>query len=312
MRLLLLLLLLFLPYSVALAKFGRIEHVIYLTLDGTRWQDVFFSKNYFPIWWAKYATLGKFYGAPHSHTHITVASTPISLPSYQSQMSGSIQPCDDNDCGQIKQETLPEYLLANHFAKKDVAIFSSWWKIRFAAEHQSGKLFMNTGNVPVQDPDNQKIDAMMQILNASQRAELPADHHDRLDKYTFAQALHYFKKYRPKFLWIALTDADEAAHAKDIMAYHRALRFYDRVLDSLFSYLITHHLLADTLVIVTTDHGRGDGMAWTSHGPKWPESKRTYAFVVNGTLPPVQVIHHEYYYSTLSLRPAIQVALLKR
>src|SRR5580700_9005275 len=82
----------------------KIKHVIYITLDGTRWQDVFIDKR-MPMLWEKYASRGTWYGMPGTNSTINVASIPISMPSYQSQTSGHVQPCDGNHCGRIMVET---------------------------------------------------------------------------------------------------------------------------------------------------------------------------------------------------------------
>lgn len=309
MRYLLVLFALCCSFSVfALPHPSKINRVIYITLDGTRWQDVLQDKVLFPKLWSKYASLGKFYGMPNAKDKMEVASIPISLPSYQSQMSGSVQPCDGNGCGRITVETMPEYLMKqNLLTKKDVAIFSSWYEIEYASEHEIGNVFTNTGNVPVADPITHEVDAVMEDLNYEQALNTPEEHRDRFDRYTVAQAFHFYDKYQPRFFWISLDDGDVAAHRGSLEDYHNALSFYDDFLDELFTMLMDKNMFDDTLVIVTTDHGRGNGDNWTSHGPEYPESKRTWAFVMNGELLPDQ---QNDYYSTLSIRPTIEKALL--
>ena len=287
----------------------KINHVIYVTVDGARWQDIYLDRTYFPKLWKKHAKHLIFYGEPGDSTTMEVASIPVSLPSYQSQMSGAVQPCDNNACGRIGVQTFPEdILLGKKLNKKEVAIFSSWYEINFAAEHVQGRLYTNTGNVPVTDPDTSIPDAIMETLNQQQLNDHPK-YPGRYDKYTFAQALHYFEKYQPHFMWISLLDADEAAHAADLERYHAALTFYDDALEVLFNMLSTLKLDKDTLVIVTTDHGRGNGDDWTSHGSKYPESKQTWAFVMNGELAPINREGSVTYYSTLSIKPTVEAAL---
>jgi arylsulfatase A-like enzyme len=128
----------------------------------------------------------------------------------------------------------------------------------------------------------------------------------RFDKYTIDQATHYFETYFPRFLWISLDDADEAAHANNRPDYEAALKLYDNFIDSLMTKLKDLHLDQKTMVIVTTDHGRGVGRKWTDHGPDTLSSKFTWAFVINGELLPVALPHSEVKYSTLSIRPTIE------
>ena len=288
--------------------FAGNKHVIYITYDGMRWQDLFLNKEHFSILWGKYADQLIFYGQPGSNSQIEVASVPISLPSYQSQMTGFVQPCMNNHCGLVQQETFPEILVTQYgLNKKEVAIFSSWSTIAHAAEHIPGTVFTNIGNVPMFDPENGYPDPIMEKINQEQVAN--PDVHDgepnRFDQYTFSQALHYFERYQPRFLWIALGDSDNAAHRGDLAGYQRALDFYDEIFDTLVTTLSYMHLLQDTVIIVTTDHGRGNEDHWTDHGPNYPESKQTWAFTMNGALIPVSQEGKNYYYSTLSIQPTV-------
>jgi len=135
----------------------KINHVIYITLDGTRWQNVMLPESSFPRMWKKYASKMNVYGKPGSDSVMEVASIPVSLPSYQSQMTGAVQPCESNECGQVKVETLPEYLMSKlHLNKKDVAVFSSWPEIAHALESRRGTVYSNVGNLPVVDPVSER------------------------------------------------------------------------------------------------------------------------------------------------------------
>lgn len=291
--------------TVVPLKQQKIEHVIYLTLDGVRWQDVFFDHRALPIFWEKHAAHGSPYGKPNTSSVIEVASIPTSLPSYQSQMSGSVQPCFSNNCGRIRVETFPERLVLSGFKKKEVATFSSWVTIWDAVEHQVGTTYVSAGNMPVYDPDTHVADPTMAMLNKKQRDLMPTKD-DRLDIYTFAQALHYLEAYRPRFLWIALGDADLAAHVRSRALYYLALSFYDNMIDQLFTRLKQLGIEDKTMVVLTTDHGRGNGPNWSEHGPQFPESKKTWGFVFNGQLVPTAHFDGFDYYSTLSVRPTIE------
>lgn len=285
----------------------QIKRVIYITLDGVRTEDFFLHPEYFQIFWDKYASIAKIYGKPNDKNTMTVASVPVSLPSYQSQMSGKVQPCLDNNCGRILVETFPEKLRSQFgFTKKEVAIFASWFEIEYAAQHIENSVFTNTGNMPVYDPDTKIPDSVMVDLNLKQSMDHYDDDITRFDKYTIDQAMHYFETYLPKFLWISLDDADEAAHGNNRPAYEAALVLYDNFLDRLFIKLKELHLDEETMIIVTTDHGRGTGRRWTEHGPGTLSSKFTWAFVINGELLPVMMDKTQISYSTLSIRPAIE------
>ncbi|WP_454784613.1 alkaline phosphatase family protein [Legionella sp. WA2024007413] len=287
----------------------KINQVIYITLDGVRWQDIYQNQQHLPKFWQMHANKVIFYGNPRGNKPMYTASVPISLPSYQSQMAGAVQPCADNKCGRIKVETLPEVIIQQlHLPKKDVAIFSSWPEIAYAVEHIPGTTFNNNGNESVYDPNHLKPDQVMKELNQKQLEDHPKGN-DRYDRYTFAQAWHYFITFQPRFLWISLNDADEAAHVNDRTAYYKILSYYDGVLDEILSYLKNKGIDKQTLVIITTDHGRGDGSNWVHHGPEYPESKKIWAFVMNGQLARDAEDKKKNRYSLLSIRPTIEKAL---
>ncbi len=288
----------------------KVKHVIYLTLDGVRWQDIYLDHSHFPKLWRKYSARLNFYGLPGSNTIMETASIPISLPSYQTQMSGKIPPCINNECGRIQKTTLPEFLVNNlHFARQDVAVFSSWPVIADAIESKAGTVYSNAGNVPVIDPVTNRPDAVMVAINQEQDIDHPSYKPNRYDKYTFAQALHYLEKYQPRFLWISLVNADNEAHFAHLDNYNQLLGFYDDAIDGLLTTLNALHMDGSTIVIVTTDHGRGNNENWTSHGEEYPESRQTWAFTMNAELQPVSREGNIYHYSTLSIRPAIENAL---
>lgn len=284
---------------------GKIKHVVYITLDGTRWQDIYLTHVPLKKFWKKYSMTAKFYGKPGSRDTMEVASIPISLPSYQSQMAGSVQPCRGNSCGRIQVETLAENLINKMgLKKKDVVTISSWDAISLAVEHVEGTTLTNTGNFPMYDPDTHVADSVMNDINMRQAN----DHNGevRYDKYTIEQALHYFETYQPKFMWISLNDADEAAHNGDAAEYYETLALYDNALDALLTKINQLHLSEETMIIVTTDHGRGDGSHWTDHGSTYPESKRTWAIVINGDLTPMGKDGEITRYNTMSIRPTVE------
>lgn len=283
----------------------KIEHVIYITLDGVRWQEFFQDHQYFPTVWKQYKNELTFYGMPGSNTTIEVASIPVSLPSYQSQMTGVVQPCNDNDCGRVKVETFPEKLVRQYgFAPKDVALFATWATMHDSYQTALGQALENVANEPMHDPEA-KPDAMMGEYNLLQSVRTRHDG-DRYDYYTFGQAMHYFLKYRPKFMWISLAESDNYAHDRDLAGYHAKLRLYDDYIATLIAMLKSLGIDHQTMLIVTTDHGRGNGDKWSEHGPDLPESRQTWAFVWHGQLEPISQQGNMRHFSTLSIRPTIE------
>ena len=277
------------------------DRVIYVTLDGTRYEDSLIQHPDFKALREKYAAQLKVYGLKKE---MQVASVPTSLPSYESQMAGEIQECYNNECPRIAVETIPEELLVRlRLPPHKLAVFASWSAIDNAWQHIPGAVYSNTGVTDATDPLTGLADAFMVKVNALQKIHL-YDKNNRYDRYTWQLAWHYFKKYQPTFLWIALQDSDEEAHQDHRKAYNNALSFFAKSLDTLFSELAKEPNKR-TLVIVTTDHGRGKGKNWIKHGIDYTHSRYTWALVLNGELMPDQ----NGQYSTLSIRPTVIEAL---
>lgn len=145
-----------------------------------------------------------------------------------------------------------------------VATFGSWETFRWIAEHEEGATTVNAG---MQAYDLAGGDAI-EALSEFQFLTRPPWSGARFDAYTLRFARAHLERFRPRFLYIALDDTDDWAHSGR----------YDRVLDALASFDV---YLADlwkrlqqdpeyrdrTLLVITTDHGRGATPAdWRSHG----------------------------------------------
>ena len=293
--------LLFLPWS-AIAK---IERVIYITLDGVMWQDIYQQTDFAKNLRQKNLDSLHFYGYPGAKEPMQVASIPVSQPSYSSQMAGQVLPCYNNDCPRIDVQTFPEEIIARtELSSKAVAVFASWPVIGLTTEHLPGTISNNNGNVPMVDSDTQQADAVMHVLNELQDIDHP-DGGDRYDKYTTLQAMHYLETYQPRFLWLSLGDADDQAHANQRQQYLNTLAYYEIAIDRLLQMLSRKNWDKSTAIIITTDHGRGDGDDWSAHGPAYPESSKTWAITINTELVPEKVEQGIAHYSTLSIKPTV-------
>jgi len=80
-------------------------------------------------------------------------------------------------------------------------------------------------------------------------------------------------------MWISLVNADNEAHMNHRNVYAEVLASYDNYLDQLFTTLKKMRLDKNTMVVITTDHGRGDDANWTTHGLEYPESRQTWRWL---------------------------------
>lgn len=255
---------------------------------------------------ADHATHGFLWGAPESNTEASVANAAyLSLPGYQSLFTGVTTGCADNNCPRVTAETLGERLVREgHFDRDDAAFFASWERMPLALERTAGTVLVNAGFAPMVDPT--ATPAELARINERQGADRPPWQGARGDWWTMVQALRHMRDHRPKLLYIGLNDADEWGHLNDYRRYLGALRQYDEWVGRLRTMLdgMGEYGRRATM-IVTTDHGRGDGPRWKDHGPDTPEARAIWMLVVppgqrTGLTVRTRAVTH------LDLRPTIE------
>ena len=88
----------------------------------------------------------------------------------------------------------------------------------------------------------------------------------RLDAFTHHYALEYLKRERPRLTYIAYGETDDFAHDGDYEAYLKSAHQTDAFIRDLWDWVQADEDYRDrTTLIITTDHGRGDGDEWTGH-----------------------------------------------
>jgi hypothetical protein len=278
--------------------FAEGPNVILITLDGVRWSEVFEGTDpdltgapRVPIMnhlTGELALEGMLLGDQQTSWVEVANPVNMSLPGYQSIFAGYPTKCYTNFCRTTRHETFPETLQKKfNFSPDEMAAFASWSQIRRAYARRGSKLYLNAGDEPsrIQDPFHIAID--------EEQAKNPAPWNRpkiwraRYDRYTYAHALHYLKTKHPRFLYISLLDADEYAHVGDYSGYIAALKDYDHWIREISDLLdASGEYGKNTLLIVTTDHGRAHGEDWTEHGFFFPESKRVWMYLRGTGIPP--------------------------
>jgi hypothetical protein len=169
------------------------------------------------------------------------------MPGYVEIATGASTDCADNECHPVLGETIADAVAASSH-DHDAAIFGSWSEIARAAGAHPERLFLQTGGAP----------GIAGRPLGGGAAYLP-------DEHTAAEALAYLESKRPRFLWVALGDTDEWAHAGAYGNYLDALRAADRFVGDLAATLgRMGERGARTAIFVTADHGRDPG--FRDHG----------------------------------------------
>lgn len=260
--------------------------VVLVTIDGARWQDVvddkdgalFPGERLMPTLTAQVAQRGVMWVGTDA---MTSSLAPVSLPGYQTLMLGRSM-CVDNECPRVTQETLPERI-ARELAlpQEQVSVFASWSRLaRAVTSKDSSNVFVS---IPPERDPNKNAGA-----SAGAGAEGTPWPNARFDKEVADDAIAHLEKHRPRFLYLALLDVDERAHARDKRATADALQESDAVLGRIFAWVdsLPAEERAHTTVIVTTDHGRGPGVFWFDHRTAFPSAREIFLAVVRDGMKP--------------------------
>jgi hypothetical protein len=265
-------------------------NLILLTMDGVRHQEFFkgtdayhFFKlknsergEVFKIFWKKHAKQGIVLGKDKNFK--LISQNAISLPSYQSLFLGQTANCRNNTCPAVSSETFLDKIYKDlNLTPKDMAVFASWEGLRYAVSSNVDSFF--NAIYP-----NVRTDSFLnqQIVHAQQAAmqDLPKWSGSRKDQYTFQAALSYLKSHCPRVLYISLVDSDEYGHANNYSQYIASLKSYDRYIDTLINTLKNMgEYGANTHFLFTTDHSRGQGVNWTSHGKTDESNKEIFLYL---------------------------------
>lgn len=276
------------------------HHVVLLTLDGVRWQDVFDTPD------AMRRKTGQAYPLPFFRKTFTSSGAwlkgnldvgddvrtssgvPLSLPGYQVLFGGQRTACTSNDCPRPSSPTLLD-VVAERLGATHVAAFASWKQTRLAVTSSSSPAF----TVDIPTPASIRRDKRR-----------PRWRDARFDDVTYQHALDRVRHQPPRLLLLSLLDTDEWAHNNKPRAYVDALQTFDVQLQRLVRLLDDKGVLQRTTFLVTTDHGRDDGEGWTGHGRR-PEGRHIWMAAKGpGVTPPSSTPLQQ-----ADLRPTVEALL---
>ena len=210
----------------------------------------------------------------------------FSYPSYAEILNGQPQTAvDSNDRVFSPRPTLLEYLreeLGGTPYKS--AAFASWDVFNWITMHTEGNIYCNAGYEPPPLEMNAPELERLSRLQFDMKTPWDTVRHDAV---TLGLAIAYVKQFKPNFLYLALGETDDWAHERRYDRMVQMIRLFDDALRDLWSTLqSTEPYRGRTTLVVTTDHGRGQGLEdWTSHGSEVPGSEETWIAVFGPDTP---------------------------
>jgi hypothetical protein len=267
--------------------------VVVVTLDGVRWQDVFggaddrlldkkaggvqnlvgLNERYggetreerrrklAPFLWDVVAKDGRIWGNASRENVVRVSNgLNFSYPGYAELLCGVVDPkIDSNDKKPNGNVTVLEWLSKRPGFQGRVAAFCSWDVFPSILNRETCGFPVWCGDpLPGRDDFNA-------ALRDTPVPWKPGSYYDVL---AFIPALEHLKAKRPRVLYLALGETDEWAHLGRYDLYLDALHRADGYLRKLWETAQSiPEMKGNTALLVTTDHGRGDGgESWKSHG----------------------------------------------
>jgi hypothetical protein len=296
-KLLLYLSLLFLP-ALLMAQ-QKAEHLIVITTDGFRWQELFTGmdsalanqekynqgdsaelfKKYWnenaverrkllmPFFWKSLMAKGQVYGNRNYGNYVNTSNPyRFSYPGYNEIFTGNPDTSiNSNEYPDNPQKNVLEWLNGQRDYKGKVGAFTAWEAFnRILNEKRSGvPVIAAFDTTPGIGLTRQQLMLNKMLLNSYK----PWGEGECLDVFTHYAAMEHLKTNRPKVLYISYGETDEWAHSGQYRDYLNAAYQLDTWLKELWSFIQNDPIYKNkTALLITVDHGRGLNDEWTKHG----------------------------------------------
>lgn len=276
------------------------KNLILVTVDGLRWQEVFrgadlalinnkkfvedsdlLKSKYWredkkqrretlmPFFWETVAKEGVIVGDRDIGSKMSVTNNwYFSYPGYSEIFTGiADNSINSNKKILNKQISFLEWLNPKPSYQHKVAAFGGWDVFPYILNTERSHLYVNAGFMPMSSP---KLSSDMKLLNQLQK-EIPSPWHNvRFDSFTYRFAKEYLLKQKPRLMSISFGETDDFAHDGHYDQYIKSTHRTDAFIADLWHTIQTTPGYKDnTVLLITTDHGRGSTAEdWQHHASK--------------------------------------------
>jgi hypothetical protein len=288
----------------------KTENLIFVMTDGLRWQEVFRGadpallnkkvggvadlkvvrdrywddnveqrrKKLMPFVWNTMVSSGQLYGDRDRHSDAYVTNQlNFSYPGYSEALCGlADSSVKSNDKVLNPNKSVFEWLNEQPAFHGRVAAFAAWDVFPFIFNAPRAQFPINAGYDPFTLlPDYPEV-ALLNRLKVEQPHYWDEEPFDALP---FRTGIEYLKAKKPKLLFLSLGETDDWAHEKRYDLYLEAAHRTDDYLKFVWETIATMpEYRGRTTLVFGTDHGRGSGKQWSTHGEKVRDSK--YVFMM--------------------------------
>jgi hypothetical protein len=300
----------------------RTRHVLLVTIDGVRWQEVFRGadadlfdpeaggvedpdalrerywrdtaesrrKVLMPFLWSTVALDGAVWGNRDAGSAAAMRNgRNFSYPGYSELLTGFVdERVDSNAKRENPNRTVLEWLAGQPGFDGGVEVVGSWDVFPWIVAAERAGLRVNSGWQPYDpgsaDPAVRMLDALMATTTREWQGV-------RFDSFTFEVARLRLRE-RPRVLYLAFGEPDDWAHQRRYDRYLETLERADRFVAELWAAVQGDPAMAGaTTLVLTTDHGRGSTAAdWTGHGAEVEGSAASWIAVLGPDTPAAGVL----------------------
>ncbi len=274
--------------------------VVLITLDGYRWQELFMGadsllishpeyvkdsvvlkeqfwrasaverrKALMPFVWNHIEKNGQIHGNRELGSKVDLTNTMwFSYPGYNEILTGKSDDTRINSNEKLPNPNKTILELANgdpRFRGK-VAAFGSWDVFPYIINEERSGVPVNAGFEPAAGNRLSEREVFLNELLPTVPSPWSSV---RLDAFTQHYALEEMKKNHPELIYIAYGETDDFAHDGNYEAYLKSAHTTDGFIGQIWDFIQSDHFYKqNTLLIITTDHGRGNKPLdkWKGHG----------------------------------------------
>ena len=273
------------------------DHLIIITLDGLRWQELYrgydqslldnpkYTKRaedlkaqfdaetvqlkrekLMPFMWQTVAQEGVLLGNQDKHSVMQLTNTWwFSYPGYNELLTGKADPLiNSNEPVPNKNITILEWVNKQKISRANVAAFTGWDAFEAIINEQRSGVRVNAG---FESARWKRLSKRAKFINEMQQATPSPWHNVRFDAYTYGLAKEYLLAEKPRLLYIALGETDDFAHSQEYHQYLNSAHRSDQFVADLWTTVqSTKGLKNNTNLIIAVDHGRGNtAETWPHH-----------------------------------------------
>lgn len=277
--------------------------VILITLDGYRWEELFGGadsalinnkefvsgnmqelKDSFwrstaaqrrealmPFVWSVVKNQGVMLGNRNLGSNVNLTNgMDFSYPGYNEILTGTADDKNINSNDKINNPNISVLEIANKMPvyKGKVLVFGSWDLFPYILNEKRSGIKVNAGyrHAMTHSPNPTEL-----YLNKLQDQTSGRWGDERFDSFTHNYALEAMKRSKPGIVFISFGETDDYAHEGCYDQYLKSAYRTDAYIRELWEYVQSDpYYKGQTTFIITTDHGRGDGVdgnhTWKQHG----------------------------------------------